>query len=84
MNRQDERGIALITTLIMLSLVTFLSVAFLTLTRQERATVRVQTEITIAEEMGRGAVDRAVSDVFTQMLSTNPRHFYNFIVSTNY
>ncbi|MFT5490370.1 MAG: hypothetical protein ACI8V5_000717 [Limisphaerales bacterium] len=84
MNRQDERGIALITTLIMLSLVTFLSVAFLTLTRQERATVQVQTEITIAEEIGRGAVDRAVSDVFTQMLSTNSRHFYNFIVSTNY
>lgn len=84
MNRQNERGIALITTLIMLSLVTFLSVAFLTLTRQERATVQVQTEITVAEAMGKGAVDRAVTETVTQMLSANSRHSYDLIVSTNY
>ena len=48
---QKEQGIALITTLIMLSLVTFLSVAFLTLTRQERQTVAVLGDIVMAEEM---------------------------------
>ncbi len=89
MNRlnKEEEGIALITTLIMLSLVTFLSVAFLTLTRQERQTVTVLSDIVTAEEMERTAMDRAVGEVMTRMLMTNgpnSRQVYDFMVSTNY
>ena len=84
---QKEQGIALITTLIMLSLVTFLSVAFLTLTRQERQTVAVLGDIVMAEEMERTSMDRAVGEIVTRMLTTNgpnSRQVYDFMVSTNF
>ncbi len=87
MKRHEQSGIALISTLIMLSLVTFLSVAFLTLTRQERATVQVQTQVVVAEEMERAGFQRATAEIVSRMLTTNGpsgRQLYDFMVSTNY
>ncbi len=61
----------------MLSVVTFISVAFLALSRQERATVTVVKNITDARMMGETARDRAVSDILEELISRTNRFRYD-------
>src|SRR5436190_16871435 len=48
--RFNESAVALVVTLILLAVITFMAVTFLVVTNSERGTVSVQTEDTIARE----------------------------------
>jgi len=49
MNRPSQRGVALVITLIMLSVITVVAVAFLAISRRERATVTQKANSVDAE-----------------------------------
>ncbi|MDA7915763.1 hypothetical protein N9B94_00840 [Verrucomicrobia bacterium] len=74
---KKEEGIALISTLLMLSMVTFVAVAFLSLSRRERATVTVVKNITDARMMADTAKDRAISDIMSDLISQTNRFRYD-------
>jgi hypothetical protein len=78
-----ERGVALVVTLIMLSLITFLTVAFLALTRRERAAVTVTVEQTDARLALDAALARAQSDIITRLVEGNSFLSYDLLMSTN-
>lgn len=82
--RQDQSGIALITTLIMLSVVTLMAVAFLAVSRRERAAVTVSTDRYTAQEMADAGLQRAEAEIIARVLATTNILNYDFIVSTNY
>jgi hypothetical protein len=78
-----ERGVALVVTLIMLSLITFLAVAFLSLTRRERASVTVTVEQTDARLALDAGLARAQSDMITRLVEGNSFLSYDLLMSTN-
>lgn len=82
--RRTESGVALITTLIMLSLVTFMAVAFLSLTRRERGSVKTAEQQTTARTAEETARVRAQWEVLARMIASRNRHNYDLLVSTNY
>jgi hypothetical protein len=82
--RASERGVALIITLILLAVITFMAIAFLVLTRGQKTSVGTVTDMTVA----RGAADAALARAQAQMLApilawTNPMNV-GLVVSTNY
>jgi hypothetical protein len=84
MKRNSERGVALVITLIMLALVTFMAVVFLAISRREKSSVTVIGDITQSRLMADAGYSRAVSEVVARMMtSTNP-FAYDLLVSTNY
>ena len=84
MNRKSQTGVALVITLIMLSLVTFMAVTFLFLSRRERGSVTVATDAQTAKLMAQIAGDRAVAETITRMQARSNLLAYDFTVSTNY
>jgi hypothetical protein len=80
-----QSGVALVITLIMLALVTFMAVVFLAVSRRERASVAVTGDIATARLMVDTALARAQSEIAARILaSTNPFDYGDLIVSTNY
>jgi hypothetical protein len=84
MNRNQERGVALVITLLMLSVVTIMAVVFLAISRREKASVTVQADQTVARLMTDAAVARARAEIAVGMMATTNPLNYNFSVSTNY
>lgn len=82
--RQQERGIALVVTLIMLSVITFTAVAFLFLSRTERSAVTVSTDLTDAKMMADHALGRAQAELAARMMANDDLLVYDHMVSTNY
>jgi hypothetical protein len=83
MNRNRHQGIALVSTLIMLSIVTFIAVTFLALTRRERASVIIQQQQIGSREAAGSAVERAMAELISRMLSSSNRYSYEPLVSLN-
>ncbi|MCL5096401.1 MAG: hypothetical protein M1608_02485, partial [Candidatus Omnitrophica bacterium] len=84
MNRHLQRGVALIITLIMLSVVTFMAVTFLALSRRERASVAVSTEQGTAIAMANEALARAQSEIVARLVARTNNFGCDFGVSTNF
>ncbi len=84
MNRQSQRGIALVITLIMLSVVTFMTVIFLAMSRRERASVKISEDQNTARLMVDAANARVQAQVVARMMSAHNRLAYDLFVSTNY
>ncbi|MBI3414413.1 MAG: hypothetical protein HY043_03690 [Verrucomicrobia bacterium] len=84
MNRQSQRGVALVTTLIMLSVVVLMSVAFLAVSRRERASVAVTRDQTTARLMAEAAIARAQSEWAARIVTTSNLLAHDFCVSTNF
>ncbi len=82
--RSSERGVALIITLIMLSVVTVMAVLFLGVSRRERAAVTVTSDQITAKFMTEAAFARAQSDITSRMLTASNEFNYDFAVSTNF
>jgi hypothetical protein len=80
----SRRAVALIVTLIMLSVVTFLAVAFLTISRRERTSVIVQGSAYDAYHLAVTGYNRALAEVVAKMLATGDKANYGLIVSTNF
>jgi len=79
-----ERGVALVITLILLSVITFMAVTFLVVTRSEKGSVNSDFDQATAKTIAQEGVEQAKMQIFAQMLAyTNPS-VVNLLVSTNY
>ncbi len=87
MNRpvvQARRGIALVITLIMLSVVTITAVAFLAVSRRERGAVAANGEQIGAKYAADAALNRVKAEVASRIHASGNRSAFGLIVSTNY
>jgi hypothetical protein len=84
MNRSHQRGIALVITLIMLSVVTITAVAFLAVTRQDRASVGAAVEQLDARNAAESALQRAQAEVVARIRAATNRQNFDLMVSTNW
>ncbi|MBM3833135.1 MAG: hypothetical protein FJ403_07665, partial [Verrucomicrobia bacterium] len=84
MNRHSQRGVALVITLLMLSVVTIMAVVFLAVSRRDKASVTVTQNQTDAGLMAEAALARAQAEIAARMLATTNAFSYEMIVSTNY
>ena len=84
MKRQSQRGVALVVTLVMLSIVTFMTVVFLGISRRERTSVKVTEDQGSARLMADTALARAQAQILSGMLSASNSLNYDFTVSTNF
>lgn len=83
MKHQSQRGVALVTTLVMLAVVTFMAITFLAVSRRERSSVGVTEEQTSARLMAEAALARAQAEMISRMLSQTNLLAYDMMVSTN-
>src|SRR5690348_10945103 len=79
-----ERGIALVITLIMLAVITFMAIAFLVLSRGERTSTATATDQTIARLAANTALERAQVEVVTPMIASGNFASGGLMVSTNF
>jgi hypothetical protein len=82
--QRSERGIALVITLLMLSVITFLAVAFLAMSRRDRAAVTATMDVDAARNMSDAALNRAQAEIIAQMLARGDALSYDYMVSRNY
>ena len=80
---RSVRGIALVVTLILLSVITFLTVAFLFLTTREKGAVANTLDQAASRHGTEIAVENAKAQIIASLISSNPFN-YRLIVSTNY
>jgi hypothetical protein len=78
-----ERGVALVISLIMLSVITFMAIAFLVLSRGERSSVSTATDQALARLAADNALERAQVEVVTPMLVSGNSFTSGLLVSTN-
>jgi hypothetical protein len=82
--RHSQNGVALIITLILLSVVTFMAVTFLALSRRERGAVATVTDTAGARYAADAALANAEAQIIANVFaSTNPYNF-SLLVSTNF
>lgn len=84
MNRKSQRGVALVITLIMLSMVTLMAVVFLSVSRSQKASVAVTANQVDSRLMTDAALARAVAEIASRILATTNSLNYDLMVSTNF
>jgi hypothetical protein len=84
MNRNQQRGIALVITLLMLSVVTITAVAFLAVTRADRASVGAAAEQLDAQYAAETALQRAQAEIAGRIIGSTNRFNFDLTVSTNW
>jgi hypothetical protein len=82
--RAGQRGVALIISLILLAVITFMAVTFLVVSRSERGAVSTSTDQTIAREAANTAADRAIAEALASIMAWTNAGNYQLAVSTNY
>jgi hypothetical protein len=83
MKQTQHSGVALVITLIMLSLVTFLTVAFLSVARRERSSMVVTQSQTDSKNAADSGLAYAQSAALAQMFTLTNIHNYGMMISTN-
>jgi hypothetical protein len=78
-----RRGVALVITLIMLSMITFITVTFLLVTRSERKQVTQSANLTEAEMAVTTARERVLADIQANILAVTNMDFFRILISTN-
>jgi hypothetical protein len=84
MKSQSQRGVALVITLIMLSVVTVMAVVFLGISRRERSAVGVIANQTDARLAADAALARAQAELVGRIAASDNPFDYDFFVSTNF
>jgi hypothetical protein len=84
MRRSQQQGVALVITLIMLSVVTVMAIIFLGVSRRERAAVSVTTDFTTARLMADSALARAKGQMVSHVAAHSNLFAYDLMVSTNF
>src|SRR5262249_43610509 len=80
----SESGVALVITLILLSVITFMAIAFLVLSRGQKSSVTTTTDQAVALNAAQAGFARAEAEMIAPILAaTNPFN-YTMLVSTNY
>src|SRR4051812_26519198 len=79
MRRNEQNGVALVITLILLTLITVIAVAFLAITTRERASVGDTMNTTDAEFGAASGLERAKAEIIGTILnpSTNYPNLFN-------
>jgi hypothetical protein len=80
----SQNGVALIITLILLSVVTFMAITFLALSRRERSAVTTVTDTASARLAADAALANAEAQVIANVLATTNPFNFTLLVSTNY
>ena len=80
----SKRGVALIITLILLSVVTFMAITFLALSRRERSAVTTVTDTASARLAADAALANAEAQIIANALATTNPYNFGLLVSTNY
>ena len=84
MNRKSEQGVALVVTLILLSVITFMAVTFLVVSRHEGAAVDTVTQQSNAKLAAESALEQAKGQMIADMLARTNGYDFGLFVSTNY
>jgi len=79
-----ERGVALVITLILLSVTLIMALAFLALSRREREAVATATDATQARLAADNALAAAQAQIVANIFATSNAFSYGLLVSTNY
>ncbi|HXD01578.1 MAG TPA: hypothetical protein VN048_19740, partial [Verrucomicrobiae bacterium] len=79
-----ERGVALVITLILLSVITFMAVAFLVISNHAKESVTSVTQQVIAKQAAADAVQQAEARAIATMLANNEGFDFGPMVSQNY
>ena len=84
MKRHAQQGIALVMTLIMLTVISFLAITFLSVSRRERGSVTTARDQTVARLAADAAVARVEIELLAPMLAATNGQLFDLLVSTNY
>ncbi|MGO8675898.1 MAG: hypothetical protein ACLQVX_08505 [Limisphaerales bacterium] len=84
MGRRPERGIALVVTLLMLAVITFMAVTFLVLSHRQRDAVATSTEQAAALRAAETGAQRALVETMAPIKATTNQYNFDLRVSTNY
>src|ERR1700722_12683121 len=79
-----ERGIALVLTLILLSVTLVMAIAFLAISHREQGSVVTSTDTATARLAADSALASAESQIIANVLSTTNPFSFGLLVSTNY
>jgi hypothetical protein len=82
--RARQRGVALIVTLIMLAVITFMATTFLVLSRRERGSVTTTTDQTTARFAADNALERAKVELLATIIGTTNDQNYGLMIPTNF
>jgi hypothetical protein len=81
---RSQHGVALVVTLLLLSIITFMTVTFLVVTRSQKGSVVTETDQAIARLAADTALERAKAEVLSSILAFTNEFNYGLLVSTNY
>ena len=79
-----QRGVALVITLLMLSVITFLAIAFLSMTKRDRSAVTATLDVDTARAMSDAALARAQTEIIAQMMAQGDILSYDYMASHNF
>jgi hypothetical protein len=82
--RARRRGVALVVTLIMLAIITFMAVTFLVLSQRERTSVNGATDMKLARNASDAGIARGSTELLTRMLLQSNFADFDLLASTNY
>jgi hypothetical protein len=82
--RVGERAVALVVTLLLLSVITFMAVLFLVVSRNEHGNVATDTDQATAKLAAEGALQRAAVQLAASVMATTNPYAYTLQVPTNY
>src|SRR5208282_4090462 len=83
-NHKSQQGVALIITVILLAVVTFMALTFLALSRRERGAVTTTTDTASARLAADDALASAEAQIVANILATTNPYNFGLLVSTNY
>ena len=83
-NPASQRGIALVLTLILLSVITFMAITFLAVSHREKDSVTTVTDTATARLAADAALAHAEAQAIANILATTNPYAFGLTVSTNY
>jgi hypothetical protein len=83
-NSQFERGMALVITLILLSVTLVMAIAFLAISRRERGSVTTSTDTATARLAADSGLAAAEGQIIANILATKNSYNYGLLVSANF
>jgi hypothetical protein len=82
--RHSEKGIALVITLILLSVTLVMAIAFLAISRRERNSVTTTTDAAVAKLAADSALAHAEAQIIANVFATTNPYNFGLLVSTNF
>jgi hypothetical protein len=79
-----DSAVALVITLLMLSVITFLAIAFLSMTKRNRSAVSTTLDVATARSMSDAALARAQTEIIARMMAQTDILSYDYTASHNY